>query len=109
MVNPVPIDTSPTVISASDCTLKFDVLPPVALDRVRRRYFDGVLVLHLVTGRLGYVPAAEPQVAVHVDPLLARNRCRCVAMRPGERERELTHDGRLPRSVAARRRTPDTS
>jgi amino acid transporter len=28
-----------------------DVLPPVALDRVRRRNCDGVAVLHLVTGR----------------------------------------------------------
>jgi hypothetical protein len=28
-----------------------DVLPPVALDRVRRRNCNGVAVLHLVTGR----------------------------------------------------------
>jgi hypothetical protein len=28
-----------------------DVLPPVALDRVRRRNAAGVAVLHLVTGR----------------------------------------------------------
>jgi hypothetical protein len=44
-----------------------DVLPPVALDRVRRRYVDGVLVLQLITGRLGYVPAGEPKVAVQAS------------------------------------------
>ncbi|MBO0683098.1 MAG: hypothetical protein J2P45_08090, partial [Candidatus Dormibacteraeota bacterium] len=33
-----------------------DVLPPIALDRVRRTYVDGLPVLHLVSGRLK-VPA----------------------------------------------------
>ena len=28
-----------------------DVLPPVALDRVRRTHVDGVPILHLITGR----------------------------------------------------------
>jgi hypothetical protein len=33
------------------------MLPPVALDRVRRRICDGVCVLHLVTGRMRAAPA----------------------------------------------------
>jgi amino acid transporter len=44
-----------------------DVLPPVALDRVRRRYVEGVLVLDLITGRLGYAPALEPRVALQAS------------------------------------------
>jgi hypothetical protein len=35
-----------------------DILPPVALDRIRRTYSDGVPVLHLVTTKLR--PAARP-------------------------------------------------
>jgi hypothetical protein len=44
-----------------------DALPPVALDRVRRRYVDGVLVLDLISGRLGYAPAVQPRVAVQAS------------------------------------------
>jgi amino acid transporter len=34
-------------------------LPPIAVDRVRRRYIDGYPVLQLVTGRLRPAPAAD--------------------------------------------------
>jgi amino acid transporter len=44
-----------------------DALPPVALDRVRRRYVDGVLVLDLISGRLGYAPVVQPPVAVQAS------------------------------------------
>jgi len=44
-----------------------DVLPPLALERVRRKYIDGLQLLHLVTGRLTRPPASEPKVAVQAS------------------------------------------
>jgi hypothetical protein len=42
-----------TVVADGDQAM----LPPVALDRVRRRNCEGVAVLHLVTGRIRAAPA----------------------------------------------------
>jgi hypothetical protein len=44
-----------------------DVLPSLALERVRRAYIDGTQILHLVTGRLARAPASEPRVPVQAS------------------------------------------